>query len=78
MQLGGTGPGYFGRSGIFEVLGVNHRLRKLISDAAPPEALSRTARQDGLRALREHAVAKVAAGVTSLEEALRVTADAQR
>jgi general secretion pathway protein E len=70
--------GYYGRAGIFEVLGVNPRLRKLVSEGAPPEVLSRTARQDGLRSLREHAVAKVAAGVTSLEEALRVTADADR
>ena len=70
--------GYYGRSGIFEVLGVNARLRRLISENASPEALGRTARQDGLRSLREHAVAKVAAGVTSLEEALRVTADAER
>ena len=70
--------GYYGRSGIFEVLGVNPRLRKLISEGAAPEVLGRTARQDGLRTLREHAIAKVAAGVTSLEEALRVTADAVR
>jgi general secretion pathway protein E len=69
--------GYYGRSGIFEVLGVNARLRKLIAEGASPEALGRTARQDGLRRLREHAVAKVAAGVTTLEEALRVTADAE-
>jgi len=70
--------GYYGRSGIFEVLGINARLRKQISESAPPEALARTARQDGMRSLREHAVAKVAAGVTTLEEALRVTADAER
>ena len=69
--------GYYGRAGIFEVLGINGRLRKLIAEGASPEVLSRTARQDGLRSLREHAVAKVAAGVTSLEEALRVTADAE-
>jgi general secretion pathway protein E len=69
--------GYYGRSGIFEVLGVNPRLRRLISDGAPPEALQRTARQDGLRPLREHAVMKVAAGVTTLEEALRATADSE-
>ncbi len=69
--------GYYGRAGIFEVLGVNARLRKLVTEGAPPEVLARTARQDGLRSLREHAVAKVAAGVTSLEEALRVTADAE-
>jgi general secretion pathway protein E len=69
--------GYYGRSGIFEVLGINGRLRKLVAEGATPEVLGRTARQDGLRTLREHAVAKVAAGVTTLEEALRVTADAE-
>jgi general secretion pathway protein E len=70
--------GYYGRSGIFEVLGINARMRKLVTEGAAPETLLRTARQDGLRSLREHAIAKVAAGATSLEEALRVTADAER
>jgi general secretion pathway protein E len=69
--------GYYGRAGIFEVLGVNPRLRHLIAEGAPPEALLRTARQDGLRSLREHAIRKVAAGATSFEEAMRATADAE-
>jgi general secretion pathway protein E len=69
--------GYYGRSGIFEVLGVNPRLRHLIAEGATPEVLVRTARQDGLRSLREHAVRKVAAGATSFEEAMRATADAE-
>ncbi|HET6410577.1 MAG TPA: GspE/PulE family protein [Anaeromyxobacter sp.] len=69
--------GYYGRSGIFEVLGVNSRLRHLIAEGATPEVLQRTARQDGLRGLRAHAVRKVASGVTSLEEAMRATADAE-
>ncbi len=67
--------GYYGRNGIFEVLSVNRRLRQLISDGATPEVLARTARQDGLRPLREHAVRKIAAGLTSFEEAMRATAD---
>jgi general secretion pathway protein E len=69
--------GYYGRTGIFEVLPVNPRLRHLIADGATPEVLLRTARQDGLRSLREHAVLKVAAGATSFEEAMRGTADAE-
>jgi general secretion pathway protein E len=69
--------GYYGRAGIFEVLPVNARLRKLITEGAAPDALGRTARQDGLRPLRDHAVVKVAMGVTTLEEALRATADAE-
>jgi general secretion pathway protein E len=69
--------GFYGRTGIFEVLRVNSRLRHLIADGATPEVLQRTARQDGLRSLREHAVRKVAAGATAFEEALRATADAE-
>jgi general secretion pathway protein E len=71
------GTGYYGRSGIFEVLPMNTRLRHLVADGATPEALLRTARQDGLRPLRDHAVRKVASGVTSFEEAMRATADAE-
>jgi general secretion pathway protein E len=56
---------------------VNHRLRHLIAEGATPEVLARTARQDGLRTLREHAVLKVASGATSFEEAMRSTADAE-
>ena len=69
--------GYFGRTGIYEILSVNHRLRHLIAEGATPEVLARTARQDGLRTLREHAVLKVASGSTSFEEAMRSTADAE-
>jgi len=69
--------GYYGRTGIFEVLTVNARLRHLVARAASPEELRRTARQDGLRFLREHAVRKVAAGITAFEEASRATADAE-
>ena len=69
--------GFYGRAGLFEILAVNARLRHLIADGATPEALIRTARQDGLKSLRENAVRKVAAGVTSYEEAMRATADVE-
>ncbi len=69
--------GYAGRTGVFEVLPVNARLRHLVAEGATPEVLRRTARQDGLRSLREHAVRKIAAGVTSFEEAARATVDAE-
>ncbi len=70
--------GYWGRSAVFELFAVNTRMRQLIAEAVAPEALHRAARQDGLRTLREHAVRKVALGVTSLEEALRATSDLER
>jgi general secretion pathway protein E len=69
--------GFYGRTGIFEILAINGRLRHLIAEGATPEVLARTARQDGLRGLREHAVRKVAAGATAFEEAMRATADVE-
>ena len=69
--------GYFSRSGIFEVLTVNKRLRQMISDGNSPEVLWRTARQDGLRLMREHAIQKIAEGVTSFDEAMQATVGAE-
>ncbi len=69
--------GYYGRTGLFEILPINGRLRHLIADGATPEVLARTARQDGQRSLRDHAVRKVASGATSFEEAMRATADVE-
>jgi general secretion pathway protein E len=69
--------GFYGRAGLFEILAVNARLRHLIAEGATPETLVRTARQDGLKSLRDHAVQKVAAGVASYEEAMRATADVE-
>jgi general secretion pathway protein E len=69
--------GYYGRTGLFEILAINGRLRHLIAEGATPEVLARTARQDGLKSLRQHAVRKVAAGATSFEEAMRATADVE-
>jgi general secretion pathway protein E len=69
--------GYYGRSGIFELLPINSRLRHLVAENATPEVLHRTARQDGLRTLREHAIRKVASGATSFEEAMLATADVE-
>jgi general secretion pathway protein E len=69
--------GYMGRGGIFEVLGINRRLRQMLSDGVTPDALALAARQEGVRSLREHAIHKVAAGVTTVEEAISATADAE-
>ena len=69
--------GYYGRAGLFEILAINARLRHLIAEGATPEVLIRTARQDGLKSLRDHAIQKVASGVTSYEEAMRTTADVE-
>lgn len=71
------GTGLRGRLGVFEVLPVDSRLQRMIVDRASAQELSKTARQDGLVTLREAAIQKLAAGVTSFEEVLRVTADSE-
>jgi general secretion pathway protein E len=63
---------------VFELFGASTRMRQLIAEGTTPEALHRAARQDGQRTLREHAIKKVALGVTSLDEALRATSDLER
>jgi len=67
------GTGYRGRVGIFEVFEVTEPIRDLVAARAPAEELSRAARRSGMRTLREDGWQKVAAGVTTAEEVMRVT-----
>jgi len=69
------GTGLRGRVGVFEVLEVDPRLQKLVVGRASAQELLKQARQDGLVTLREAAIEKLAGGITSFEEVLRVTAD---
>jgi type IV pilus assembly protein PilB len=68
-----SGSGYRGRVGIFEVLEMNEEIQALVHQRAPAEEVARAARRAGMRTLRDDAVAKAAAGLTTLEEVLRVT-----
>ena len=65
--------GYRGRFGIFEVFVLDDNARKLIYDKAPASTLRNKARELGMRTLREDGARKVVAGLTSVEEVLRVT-----
>ena len=64
--------GYLGRVGIFSVLLVTPRIRKMMLDKSGTDAIENQARQDGMRTLLESAAEKVADGITSLEEMYRV------
>ena len=66
--------GYKGRVGIFEVLEVDDAMRGRIASGASAEDLARAAQRSGMESLREDAIRLAAEGVTTLEEALRVTA----
>jgi general secretion pathway protein E/type IV pilus assembly protein PilB len=65
--------GYRGRTGIFEMLEVNDELRELIKARAGKRDYREKIRAAGLVPLREAALRKAVAGITSLEEVLRVT-----
>jgi len=65
--------GYAGRVGIFELMELNDELRALILAKSDAATLTTAARRHGMRALREDGWMKVAQGVTSADEVLRVT-----
>ncbi|MCU0660981.1 MAG: Flp pilus assembly complex ATPase component TadA [Myxococcota bacterium] len=72
------GTGLYGRTGVFELLRVTDSIRKLVLDRADAVAIGRAARADGTWNLREDAVRKLALGITSLSEVMRVTLDEDR
>lgn len=70
-QCGGTG--YHGRAAIVELLDLSPRMRQLISAQHATGELAAAAADEGMRSLRESALDKAAAGLTSLREVNRVT-----
>jgi len=68
-----NGQGYHGRTAILELLDLNDDLREMIMAKTPVSKLKEAARAAGTHFLREAAVNKVLAGVSTLEEINRVT-----
>jgi type II secretory ATPase GspE/PulE/Tfp pilus assembly ATPase PilB-like protein len=67
-----NGTGYSGRTVIGEILIIDDELRELIYSAAPVTALKAAAVKKGMRPLKDDAVRKAAAGITTIDEVLRV------
>ena len=67
--------GYKGRVGIYEVVKVTEKLASMIMEEASSIKIAQQAQAEGFRNLRQSALLKVMEGVTSLEEANRVTKD---
>ncbi|MDG2083587.1 MAG: ATPase, T2SS/T4P/T4SS family [Planctomycetota bacterium] len=65
--------GYKGRLGIYELLEMSSDLRDLTFNKSVSKDLRNKARSEGMVTLQEDAVRKLLAGVTSVEEILRVT-----
>jgi type IV pilus assembly protein PilB len=68
-----NGQGYHGRTAIVELLDLDDDLREMILNKAAVSRLKEAARAAGTRFLRDAAVAKLLAGVTTIEEINRVT-----
>ncbi len=67
--------GYLGRTGIFELLMIDDEMKELITRRTGSHLIEQQAVQKGMIALREDGLYKVLAGVTTVEEVLRVTQD---
>ncbi|MBI4729881.1 MAG: Flp pilus assembly complex ATPase component TadA [Acidobacteria bacterium] len=64
--------GYHGRMSVHEVMLMSEEIERLTVERRPSEEIGRTARQQGMRGLREDGIEKVLAGDTSIEEIMRV------
>jgi general secretion pathway protein E len=67
------GSGYLGRTGVYEIVMVTDEIRAHILRNADSTAIKRVAKAEGMVNLREDGARKVLAGVTTIEEVLRVT-----
>ncbi len=65
-----TGTGYIGRTGIFEIAS-GPTLNRYLGKKADGKVLRQAAMKDGMRPLQQEGIARVAEGVTSLEEIQR-------
>jgi type IV pilus assembly protein PilB len=65
--------GYKGRLGIFEMLLLNDKIRDLILAKTSSTQIKRIAQEAGMKTLREDGIVKMLAGVTTIDEVIRVT-----
>jgi type II secretory ATPase GspE/PulE/Tfp pilus assembly ATPase PilB-like protein len=64
--------GYRGRIAIFEIMVLNDKLRSMIVHQRPSNELCHQAIRDGLITLRQDGWSRVLAGMTTVEEVVRV------
>jgi type IV pilus assembly protein PilB len=71
-----NGSGYYGRIGYFELLVINSALRKAVSENRPVAELAALA-PESYRTMRQDGIDRAAEGMTTIEEVLRATQDAE-
>jgi len=67
------GTGFKGRCGIFEIFPMTSKVKKMVADGEHTLEIRQVAIREGMTTLREDAWDKVRRGITTYEEALRVT-----
>lgn len=72
---GCSGTGYRGRIGLYEVLSIDKTVKQSIIDRVTAGELRTMGVRNGMRTLRMDAVEKLKAGITTLEEVIRVTTE---
>jgi len=68
-----SGTGFRGRSAIHELLDLSERIREMILERKATSEIKRAAREEGMTFLRQSALERVRAGITTLREANKVT-----
>src|SRR5712675_201655 len=68
-----AGTGFRGRTAIHELLDLSDRIREMILARKPTSEIRRAAHDEGMHFLRESALARVKAGVTTMKEINKVT-----
>ncbi len=66
-----SGTGFRGRIGIFEVLEVSENIKKLIFEKASIQKILEVAHAEGFKLMVEDGLAKVASGLTTIEEVIQ-------
>jgi len=64
--------GYFGRMGIYEVMLISSSLRRMMTGEADDRAIREQAFKDGMKPLRVSGAMKIAAGLTTADEVMKV------
>jgi len=67
------GLGYLGRTAVSEVMFIDKDIQQMIMAGAPFSEIEAQAKKSGMKTLREVAVQKSIDGITTIEEAIRVT-----
>lgn len=68
-----NGTGYLGRIGVYEVVPVSEQIQELINQDASEQQLTLASMREGLHTMQQDLAEKIRAGLTTVQEAARVT-----